>query len=676
MSGVTNVTTNERMSNLISNLDNMASLRVGENYHKEHGWNTGTSRNDLQEQLIQIYFQSVRTDFVSRYNLAMKFKEWVSTTFLQVFNANASHSHSHQQRNEMLNLAMYGYKMIAQLRDIHEGKGECRLAYDMLYAYYEGIADIYSQVGNDKQELIRLNEYTSSMLALEFMQVNLDTDTNEKELQYGSYKDYKYLCHEFVLLHLADELTPEEVQNKYITTTSHKQRTHTSTFRFTPAMIDYLSSHPIISVITKHYGNQIYNDYLKINEHLQNKMTLAGKWAPRASSKLFSPLRKLLFPYVIPEYTKWSNSAIKPNSKQKLELKVETNYRKRLSAINRALNTIQVKQCDKRWSEIDFDKHVTSITLNRQKKAFMKGGDKDRELCSRNFKRFLECVKDGSSTAKGKCISVTDFVKEAKNLMTAQYKDQFTFTDQDQDQHNFKNEKMLLDKQWENKGLNIGDLENFIAMVDTSGSMTVDNEHPLNTAIGLGIRIAEKSLLGNRVMTFSQTPEWVNLQNIPSFTERVEKVSKCNWGYNTNFYAAMNLILTAIVNAKLSSEDVSKLTLVILSDMQMDEADNNYEALFDKIKSRFAKSGREIIGRPYQVPKIVFWNLRKTKGFPSLSNDERSIMISGASDVILNDICEKGIKALDTINPWNIFINTLNKVRYAKLSCYFNKWIE
>ena len=97
--------------------------------------------------------------------------------------------------------------MIAQLRDIKEGKGEYRFAYDMLYAYYEGLYSIYDKVNSDyKQELIKFNEDTSSMLALEFIRTK-----NKNEIQYGSYKDYKYLCHEFALLHLADEISPEDI---------------------------------------------------------------------------------------------------------------------------------------------------------------------------------------------------------------------------------------------------------------------------------------------------------------------------------------------------------------------------------------------------------------------------------------------------------------------------------
>ena len=60
-----------------------------------------------------------------------------------------------------------------------------------------------------------------------------------------------------------------------------------------------------------------------------------------------------------------------------------------------------------------------------------------------------------------------------------------------------------------------------IAMVDTSGSMESENSQPLYSAIGLGLRIAEKSKLGKRVLTFSAAPTWVNLDDCKDFVDSV-----------------------------------------------------------------------------------------------------------------------------------------------------------
>ena len=56
--------------------------------------------------------------------------------------------------------------------------------------------------------------------------------------------------------------------------------------------------------------------------------------------------------------------------RQKAVLKCKTEYRKILSAINKQIDTVQIKQCGLSWANIDFNK-TTSITLSKQKKAFL-----------------------------------------------------------------------------------------------------------------------------------------------------------------------------------------------------------------------------------------------------------------------------------------------------------------
>ena len=112
----------------------------------------------------------------------------------------------------------------------------------------------------------------------------------------------------------------------------------------------------------------------------------------------------------------------------------------------------------------------------------------------------MERVKAGTSTAKGKKVAINDFVKEALSLNR---KFSVLRNHDSAPQDSLVNEKALLDGQWDDKGDHNQQAGDCIAMVDVSGSMCDDDSYPLRTAIGLGIRIAEKSRLGNRVMTFA-----------------------------------------------------------------------------------------------------------------------------------------------------------------------------
>jgi hypothetical protein len=202
-------------------------------------------------------------------------------------------------------------------------------------------------------------------------------------------------------------------------------------------------------------------------------------------------------------------------------------------------------------------------------------------------------------------------------------------------------------------------------MVDTSGSMSGD---PLNAAIALGIRVAEKSKLGKRVMTFSSSPKWVNLEGQDDFTSMVKTLENAEWGMSTNFDAALNMILDAIIEAKMEPEDVEGLTLAIFSDMQMDSADGanrDTNVLYNRITTKYADAGLRVKGKPYKPPHILFWNLRSTSGFPVLSTQQNASMMSGFSAAMLNLFCEHGIESLQACSPWSLFLKGLENERYS-----------
>jgi hypothetical protein len=238
---------------------------------------------------------------------------------------------------------------------------------------------------------------------------------------------------------------------------------------------------------------------------------------------------------------------------------------------------------------------------------------------------------------------------------------------------NVQAEKDLLNSQWRDNSSQNGALGKMIAMVDVSGSMDGD---PMNVAISLGIRIAEKSALGKRVMTFSITPTWVNLEPYTDFISQVEVVKSAPWGMNTNFNAALDLILDAIIQNKMAPEDVEDMVLVILSDMQIDEGDRtNKQSLYETMKSKYEAAGIRVHGKGYKPPHILFWNLRSTSGFPTLSNQPNASMMSGFSPSLLNLFCDQGLTALQSCTPWSLLIKSLENERYSIMANKLNEEI-
>jgi hypothetical protein len=436
-------------------------------------------------------------------------------------------------------------------------------------------------------------------------------------------------------------------------------------------------------------NNQLYSKFVTkivnlINEQLRidaathenggTSFSLVARWIPREKSKKFG----WLYYYLAMNYSQHQipSDASHPSYERAVN-RAFMIYRKVISAVNKKLDTTQVKQCDKKWSEINFD-NVTSITMHKQTNSFLnlkKNGkttrfedNEDRDECKYNYDAYLRDVVEGNKKIKGKRVSIVDFVKSAiecgsKGLSS----DSSIIT--------------ALNEQWKSNSTQNGNLAEFIAMCDVSGSMTEDNSNPLHSAIGLSIRVAEKSALGARVMTFSERPTWIQLgaPESDTFVKKVNKVLTSSWGMTTDFYLAIDLIRQGIEDNKLPREVAEKLVLVVFSDMQMNNASSSMgglskrATLFENIKQMFAKMGERLYGEPIKAPHIIFWNLKKTTGFPALSTDQNVSMMSGFSPALLNVFCEKGVDGLQQYTPWNTLLDSLGNERYSAFDKVFKQ---
>ena len=295
------------------------------------------------------------------------------------------------------------------------------------------------------------------------------------------------------------------------------------------------------------------------------------------------------------------------------------------------------------------------IKEEKRRNSIIVSSRPDREECKRNYKNYLNDCKNSVKNVKGSRVSLTDFVRDA--IILSIYKDE-----------NNSDEIEMLNMQWENSKQINDSLTNIIAMVDTSGSMESDNCLPLYSAIGLGIRAAEKSKLGKRILTFNAKPEWIDLEGL-SFVDMVKKIKNAGWGQNTNFDAAFDMILNTAILSDISPFEMQDFTLLICSDMQIDQSNrDNSNSMYERMKIKYRDAGLKSIYRmPYTLPHIVFWNLRSTTGFPSLSQTLNTSMLSGNSPALLNMFSENGVSMLKEITPWNMLIKQLNNKRYNHL---------
>jgi len=587
----------------------LQDIQLGENMNPEYCWS-----NKMEELIIQFYFQLTRTSDIK--NLEDKY----TILLTKIFNTG----------DIKIDYIKIIYKLIGHTRDIISGKGEYNLTYMLISNLYK-----FSQTTNcpEKYKLKIQTMATSSIESL------IRTEINEHP--YGSWKDMKYFCN----YHISEE------------------------YRFEYKLKEL--NDPLFNKVIDLIIGQ-----LQCDEHAPVK-TLVARWIPREKSDKFGWITQILATRYYSEWTQNTNPnhSLTDNQKTASRRKCLTHFRQLVSKINKTLNTPQINQCNGTWAKIDFDKDVTSITLRKQSNAFdgvykrkdMRSkviNNADRLKCRENYHTYVENCKTGKSVAKGKRVSIIDFVKDAINTNTSDVDKIYTI------------DKDVINAQWKDNSTQNNNLERCIPMVDTSASMETDNNVPLYSAIGLGIRIAEKSKFGKRVLTFSSSPSWINLDDCLDFTSMVNKVRQAPWGSNTNFRAALDLILNTAIQNNINPIDMNNTTLIILSDMQIDCAEGhsfnsqqkNQETMFKMMKQKYHDAGmRTIYNQPYELPHIVFWNLRATTGFPSLCTEKNTSMMSGNNPGLLNAFSNKGVAALKEVTPWNSLIEQLSNKRYNYL---------
>lgn len=434
---------------------------------------------------------------------------------------------------------------------------------------------------------------------------------------------------------------------------------------------DYVRSineidHPLISICIGIINEQLREDNDKVI-YGGKDITLCARWVPRESSKY-----KWLFRLLATDYFKeYLETAITNIQIKNAKYKAYMDYRKVITALNTVLDTVQIKMCGNDWASIDHNK-TTSVTLSKSKNAFMNKGKKrgeidseDRKTCAKNFENFVVSKIKSGETLKGKCVALVDYVKDSLDMinkcrhMTAEVTSQLEID--------------VLNSQFADFLTRIGEVENFVAMVDQSGSMFSDDAG--FAALGLGTVVANKSTLGKRVMTFSAEPSWISLEKCETFYDCMKELKKHDHkaGFNTNFYKALRLILHACVSDSLPDSVVSNMVLVIFSDMQIDAGDDRSQPLismFGGIEKMYKDAGYS------SLPHILFWNLRSTNGAPSLSTTKNTTMLSGYSPALLNSFVNKGMDMLQDFTPWHMLLETLNIPRYSSLEKDIQDWLQ
>jgi len=204
-----------------------------------------------------------------------------------------------------------------------------------------------------------------------------------------------------------------------------------------------------------------------------------------------------------------------------------------------------------------------------------------------------------------------------------------------------------LEAQWKNLPDWVTNGRGFLPMCDVSGSMS---GQPMDVSIGLGVYLAEKnkSAFKDLVVTFSESPTFVDLSNHRTVRGKMLEVRSAPWGMNTNLTKAFQIMLDLATREKVAPEDMPQ-SILIISDMQFDGC--------------VTRTGMQTIERLYRlagyvVPQVVFWNVNAHgKQSPVTEHKSGAALVSGFSPSIMKSILARSPEA----TPVEIMMETLEK---------------
>lgn len=307
-------------------------------------------------------------------------------------------------------------------------------------------------------------------------------------------------------------------------------------------------------------------------------------------------------------------------------------YRKTLVGMT---NVVESAMCSGAWDTINYS-HVPSVAHARYKKSFGRHGTTYAEYVTKLVKG-----EDGVKINAG-AIFPHDILKGSighyATAMTAQ-------------------ELAVIEAQWAALPNYIGDAS-VLPLVDVSGSMTCTAGDKgtttcMDVAVSLGLYFADKGrgAFKDCMLTFSGSPELIKLEG--NINQKIAQMVKTDWAMNTNLNKAFEKILSVAVNQKVPAADMPG-TLVIFSDMQMDQCLKFDDSAIEMIRRKYADAG-------YVVPNVIFWNLNAGANVPVRFDERGTALVSGFSPAIAQTILSAD---MDGITPEAIMLKAVMATRY------------
>lgn len=389
------------------------------------------------------------------------------------------------------------------------------------------------------------------------------------------------------------------------------------------------------------------------------QISLCAKWAPKLGAKKQNMTTDKNTPKQ-GKYGEHHTIALKlAQTMFRGEKNIREKYRKMRSAINPYLNIAEVAMSAGRIEDINLE-HMTSAQQAKYGKVMQ---EKNAEA----YNEYLDKVEAGEANMNAEVKTPADIVhmytieKGWGNLAVKP----------------FDRTTELL---WKNlKQVEVPEGKSCIVVRDDSGSMTVKVSQEtsmtaLEVATALSLYCAERlpGEFKNKFISFSAHPKFMNVSRFDSLHDRLRYAYDHSEVSNTDVKAVFDLLLKTALRNNMAQKDIPG-TVLLISDMEFDSGTSMWgngaysgapqKALFEEIRDQWKAAG-------YEMPVLAFWNLNTQRAVVPTVDDRGVVLLSGFTtdnlDMVMNgDLAE--------FTPAKQLEMVLSKPRYDAVEQAFNE---
>ncbi|KAI3847215.1 hypothetical protein MKX03_011270 [Papaver bracteatum] len=411
---------------------------------------------------------------------------------------------------------------------------------------------------------------------------------------------------------------------------------------------EYKNLHDKISDL---FAEFLISDLKYLNSGEIGKISLASKWCPSLDScfdkatLLCEGIARRIFP-------RNSNPDYENLEESHYAYRIRDRLRKEyLVPLHKVLELPEVYMSSKMWESLPYNR-VSSVAMKKYK-SFFEEHDKER------FNMYLESVKKGEKKIAAGALLPHEIIASLD--------------------HNRDGDCSVAELQWRRMVddlSKVGKLNDCLAICDVSGSMA---GIPMEVSVALGLLVSEMSQepWKGKLITFSDNPQFQIIEG-DNLISKTSFIRQMEWGMSTDFQKVFDQILNVAVRGNLKEDQMIK-RLFVFSDMEFNQASGKsnhscysyygygqsrlsqattWETDYQVIQDKYRRSG-------YNVPEIVFWNLRDSSSTPVLGQQKGVALVSGFSKNLLKLFLEGS--DLSELTPIRVMEKAIAGEEYNKL---------